>query len=238
MNPALTVELQFFLISILSGAILLLVYDIYRILRRVIKHNNFFIALEDLVFWIAASLFIFAMLFKENDGIIRGFAIIGMAIGMVLYHNILSDLIVNLITRLIQALISPFIFVLKKVKSFLLFIWKRVDKVKKIIARRLKKQAKSVKMIMDKKRQTALAKKQKRLAEKAVKKQKQQEIKQAAKQAKKKNSKKTEKKADRKAEPNSLDDARLQKELKPEHKKDMLISASKQSKQSVRIKRI
>jgi hypothetical protein len=63
MNPAISVELHFFLTSILWGVILLVAYDVLRIFRRLIKHDAFFIALEDLIFWVVASLFIFAMIY-------------------------------------------------------------------------------------------------------------------------------------------------------------------------------
>jgi hypothetical protein len=66
MNHAISVELQFFLISVLWGSILLLIYDLFRIFRRLVKHDTFFVALEDLIFWVAASLFIFAMMYRRT----------------------------------------------------------------------------------------------------------------------------------------------------------------------------
>jgi spore cortex biosynthesis protein YabQ len=108
MNPAITIELQFFLTSILWGGILLLIYDILRIFRRVIKHGAFLIAVQDMIFWVAASLFIFSMIYRENNGIIRGYSILGMMLGSILYHFALSDFLVKLISKLIQTLLSPF----------------------------------------------------------------------------------------------------------------------------------
>lgn len=181
MNQAISVELQFFLVSVLSGGILLLVYDILRILRRLMKHDSFFVALEDLIYWVGASLFIFAMMYKENDGIIRGFSILGMLIGMVLYHYIIDDILVNLIVKLIKTLISPFVFVINKIKGFLKLIWKQGKKVVNFFTRQLKKRTKSVKITMDKRKQTSTARKQKHLEEKNRKKSKQTEKKQAKK---------------------------------------------------------
>lgn len=163
MNQALSIELSFFLICVLSGGILLAVYDIFRILRRLINHNSGFIALEDLFFWVGASIYIFAMLFKENDGIIRGFAIMGMAAGMLLYHYTLSDLIVNLITKLIQTLISPLVFILNKGKRLMTSLWKVVKRVVNLFTRRLKKWVKSVRITVNKRKQATLDKRRKHL---------------------------------------------------------------------------
>src|SRR5699024_3607174 len=55
-------------------------------------------------------------------GIIRGFSIMGMAIGMVAYHYIISNFIVRLLTKLIQLLLKPFGFILKKIKNVVLYI--------------------------------------------------------------------------------------------------------------------
>lgn len=146
MYQGITIELHFFLYSILWGAIVLLAYDQLRVLRRIIRHNSIIISLEDLVFWVVASVFIFAMIYVKNSGTIRGFSVMGMVIGMVLYHYILSDWIVLLISRGILLLLCPFNFVFKWLKKGLNFI---IGKSKKIINRlyiRLKRRLKSVKL--------------------------------------------------------------------------------------------
>ncbi|NLP34662.1 MAG: hypothetical protein GX359_05625 [Clostridiales bacterium] len=183
MNQAITIELQFFLISILWGAIILLGYDALRILRRLIKHKGFFLAVEDLIFWVVTSVFVFAMIYRENNGVIRGFSIMGMAIGMVLYHYILSDFIVNLITKIIVTLLTPFRFVLSKIKQLLKFLIVRAKKINRFLIIRLKKTSKSFKIAINTKRQKRADKRKKRRDENALKKNKK------AKNKKKKKSK-------------------------------------------------
>lgn len=201
MNHAITIELQFFLTSILSGAILILVYDGLRIFRRLIKHDGFFIALEDLFFWVGASLFIFAMMYEENDGIIRGFSVMGMAIGMVLYHYILSDFIVNLITKIINLLISPIVFIIKKVKKIIKFLSNMSRKIMNFVIMQLKKWTNSVRITLNKRKRAAAEKRQEVNARKMQEEQKKNEIKQTRKQNKKlKNKKKVSNKKAVKAE--------------------------------------
>lgn len=155
MNKDIIVELVFFLISILWGAIILLAYDGLRILRRLIKHKTLFMGIEDLIFWTVTSVFIFSMIYRENDGIIRGFSIMGMALGMVAYHYIFSDLIVKLITKLIQYLLKPFELILKKIKKIVLYLIN-------FVLIRLKKLLKWVKIALNTRREKKKAKRDKK----------------------------------------------------------------------------
>ncbi len=153
MNPAITIELQFFLISILWGGVLLLAYDMLRILRRLVKHGVFLIAVEDMIFWLAASLFIFTMIYRINNGIIRGFSIIGMLLGIILYHFSVSDVLVKSVTKLIQTLLSPFKAAINQVIRFIRFLWKLGKKVINKLLFRLKKIRKSVRITLKTRKQ-------------------------------------------------------------------------------------
>jgi spore cortex biosynthesis protein YabQ len=153
MNHEITVELQFFCWSIIWGAIILISYDVLRIIRRLINHNSFILAVEDLIFWVATSVFIFAMMYRENNGIIRGFAVMGMGIGMFLYHYILSELLVKLITSFIHTLFRPFAIALRQVKRFIGFVVSKGKKGIKYLLFQLKKLRKSVRITLSARKQ-------------------------------------------------------------------------------------
>ncbi|MBP1753801.1 MAG: hypothetical protein H6Q59_199 [Firmicutes bacterium] len=148
MNPSITIELQFFLISVLWGGILLVVYDALRIIRRLIRHGAFLIAIEDLIYWLAASLFIFAMIFQKNNGIIRGFSVIGMLLGSILYHFAVSEELVKIVTKLIRTLLSPIKAAFVQVGHFLKLITNTGRKIINNLLFRLKKPIKSVKITL------------------------------------------------------------------------------------------
>ena len=67
--------------SFLLGAFITFCYDLFRILRRIIPHGIFWISLEDLVFWVMATGGIFYLLYYENNGMFRWFAVIGAGAG-------------------------------------------------------------------------------------------------------------------------------------------------------------
>lgn len=153
MSQGIVIELRFFMVSILWGALVLLAYDLLRVLRRIIRHRNLLVTIQDLLFWIIASVFIFTMIYVNNDGIIRGFSVMGMVIGMILYHYILSDAVVMILSRGILLLLRPFAIVLKYLRMGINYLIKKcVNLVNKAYIQ-LKKLIKSVKILVSKNKQ-------------------------------------------------------------------------------------
>lgn len=107
-------EIRFFLGSFLGGVTLLAAYDVLRLLRRIVPHKRGWVNGEDLLFWVAASIYIFRMIYRLNDGEIRGYGILSMAIGMFLYHFILSDGILELSYRTFGTFVLKIARILKK----------------------------------------------------------------------------------------------------------------------------
>lgn len=130
MSEAIGLQCSFFLVSVLWGAILLAMYDILRILRRIKKHKWFTIAAEDFLYWLLAAFLIFRMMYEQNDGIIRGFAILGMFLGMILYHQSISNYIVKGISTFL-------LFIGKQIRRFLHFLSKPFRCIGRFIKHRL-----------------------------------------------------------------------------------------------------
>lgn len=115
MSPDIVEELYFFLHSLLMGIAITFAYDLLIIFRNVIKHRHAFISLEDILFWAACAICLFAMLYKENNGVPRWFAIAGAAAGMVLYKISVSRLFIRLMTIALAAVLT----LLYKITAFL-----------------------------------------------------------------------------------------------------------------------
>ena len=99
-------ELRFLLYSFLLGIIITFVYDNIRVFRRVIRHNTFFISLEDLFFWIGVSLSIFLLQHRENDGIFRWFSVVGAFMGMLVYRKTISRFYIKQMTILLRKILK------------------------------------------------------------------------------------------------------------------------------------
>ena len=178
MNQELAIELQFFAICILWGGLILLAYDFLRVIRRLIKHGTVLLAAEDLIFWVISAVLIFAMIYRQNNGVIRAFSIMGMTAGMLLYNMTVKDHLVNIIVKGIRILIKPFVLLIKLLKKRIVIINKKIQNALKILLKQLNLLYKSIKIRVGKKQQKRLQKRlkrkeerSKRLDEKASKKQ-------------------------------------------------------------------
>lgn len=91
-------ELVLFMKSLWYGSFLLMVYDCLRILRRVFAHSSGAVAVEDLVFWLGSSVFLFTSFFRENSGILRAYLFVGVAVGIAAWHFSLSRYFVKYVS--------------------------------------------------------------------------------------------------------------------------------------------
>ena len=86
MSQVITWELRFLLKALLLGLCLRGAYDVFKIRRGLTKRHPALMASEDTIYWIFCSLFLFGLLYEENNGTLRGFAICGTAAGMAVWH--------------------------------------------------------------------------------------------------------------------------------------------------------
>ncbi len=112
--------------AILAGAGLFFLYDILRIFRRIVPHGNIWIGAEDFLYWLVCTGVVFVMLYQENDGMVRGFALGGVILGMFLYILLLSRLVVKVNVRVIRTVLGFLGKVLRIVLHPFRWIWKKV----------------------------------------------------------------------------------------------------------------
>lgn len=86
----LEIEVEAFLRAFFTGMFLVGVYELLRILRRIIRHHSFAVSLEDFLYWFLGGLFLFDKIFQTSAGIIRWYFIAGVLMGAVLFLTVLS----------------------------------------------------------------------------------------------------------------------------------------------------
>lgn len=99
MGNAIVGENSFLLYSLFMGIFITFIYDLIRIMRRVINHNIFFISLEDILFWIFCGISVFYMMHTQSNGTLRWFAVLGALAGMLLYMKTVSRLLVKWVSK-------------------------------------------------------------------------------------------------------------------------------------------
>lgn len=132
------------LISIGFGIALMMLYDILRIFRQLVKHGTVALAIEDVIYWAACAIGIFAMLYLENGGLLRWFVLAGVALGMLIENSFISPWIIKLFVKVLRFILQvlgkifsfvgkPGKFAMHRGKKVLLFFRKQLKKIGKAI---------------------------------------------------------------------------------------------------------
>jgi len=158
-----------FLTTVAAGFAIGFVYDIFRIVRKTIPHNNFIVQLEDILYCVAVSLLMFYFMLHRNYGEIRFFSIAGAALGMVLYFCSLSPLIMKVSVTVIRffqkvviAVLNILLWPIKAIikllaipvkwlfRGIFIFFRKKVKFVRKGVASRIKTARKNIFVMLKK----------------------------------------------------------------------------------------
>ena len=121
MSGVILEELRVAGVAILSGAVITIVFDCLRIFRRIIPHGNVWIGIEDFFFWMWTALWVFSVLYRENDGSLRSYTILSMVIGMFLYHQTISEPLVGFFGKMINRLKKLISTIIMKLR------WRNID---------------------------------------------------------------------------------------------------------------
>lgn len=82
-------ELTVFLQAALAGNLVYLAYCVIRVFRRIVRHNLFWVSMEDALFWIATGIYLFWEIYQTSNGTIRWYFILGVLIGGIFTHHII-----------------------------------------------------------------------------------------------------------------------------------------------------
>lgn len=115
-----------FLIFILNGFLVGVLFDIFRIIRKTFKTKDIVTYIQDILFWILTGFLIIYFVFNFSEGEIRGYMFIAIVLGIGMYIltcskiiTIISVYILNKIIRACEIITIPFKYIIKQM--FLLF---------------------------------------------------------------------------------------------------------------------
>ena len=129
-SEAIGVETDFFVLSVFCGMGLVWFYDFFRIVRRIFPHGNIWIGIEDICYWGFCTVAVFILLYQKNDGMLRAFCFLGIALGGTIYTFLLSKYMVKICVvvfgtivrffgKIFRFMLSPFIKMGKKMIAFI-----------------------------------------------------------------------------------------------------------------------
>lgn len=112
-----------FIYFIVTGIVLSVIFDIFRILRKTIKTSDIVTNIEDILFGIITGIIILISIFLFNNGELRLYIFLGIIMGITLYMIFISKyfikinvVIINFIKKIIILTTKPFICLFKFIK--------------------------------------------------------------------------------------------------------------------------
>lgn len=106
---------------LLSGLGMGVVFDGYRVVSNELRFPRWWLPLLDVVYWMASAVVVFRMLYASNNGEVRAYVFLGLAVGVILHYWLFSKLVIQLVKWAIRAMRALIAFIWRLV---LVFIWK------------------------------------------------------------------------------------------------------------------
>lgn len=107
MADFITLQSRSFLVFFLCGLCAAALFDLMRLLRKLLTHNVILTALEDILFWLLTGSVIFILLYRFQSGKLRLFLLFGFLSGICIWLTAFSRLITWTLYRLLLYFIPP-----------------------------------------------------------------------------------------------------------------------------------
>lgn len=121
-------QVYIFFTSVIIGAIMGIIFDFFRALRRKGNTKNILVYIQDVIFWLIIAIIIIVSSFIINNGELRGYMLLGYILGAIIYMLIFSKYI-----KLIFGIIFDFV---EKIFGYLMLPFEK-------LARKLEKNNKN-----------------------------------------------------------------------------------------------
>ncbi len=99
MSDAIRYEAHLAFSSFITGAGLMIVYDLLRIFRMICPHNALFVGIEDFGYGIYCAVMTFGLLYEQNNGTLRGYVIVGTMAGMAVYQYMIGRILLKYLKK-------------------------------------------------------------------------------------------------------------------------------------------
>ena len=99
-----TNQAYLFFVFILNGIAIGLLFDFFRIIRKVFQTRDYITYLEDILFWILTGFMILASAFIFNNGQLRFFMFLAIIVGAIIYMIFISSYVIKINIKMIMIL--------------------------------------------------------------------------------------------------------------------------------------
>lgn len=115
-------EAWLFMLSCALGAVIGLLYEIFRTLRTLVRHSAFMVAVEDILFLLGWGCALMAFSCAAARGQIRGYFVLGSILGAALYCALPGHIVSSAVRKTAFAVRAAAAFLLRPLKRCCVFI--------------------------------------------------------------------------------------------------------------------
>ena len=111
-------QLSTLLYFILTGVIIGILFDIFRILRKSFKTSDIITYIHDFLFCILTGVILLFSIFTFNNGELRGYIFIGIIFGIIIYLLLFSKYFIKILVSIISFIKKIIGYPIKKIYHF------------------------------------------------------------------------------------------------------------------------
>lgn len=120
MEP-LSTQLYAFGIVLLAGVSLGLFFDLFRVIRGILRPGAISTSLLDLIFWVLITPLLILYLLLANWGELRFYVLAGLALGFLFYRLLLSGIVISLLLFLVDIVFAVLNFLFTAIIRMVMF---------------------------------------------------------------------------------------------------------------------
>lgn len=128
MNSVINSQFKILFIFIVFGMFMGLLFDFFRIQRKIFKQRDYITYIQDILFWIISGFIFILVTMKYTNGEIRMYMVAGIILGIILYMRFISKLFVGVNTWILRILWKFINILFSPLKFFYKIIKKKLEK--------------------------------------------------------------------------------------------------------------
>lgn len=100
----MTLEVQFLSLAwmLISGMLMGVAFDVYRVFQSLLRLRLWMIHVLDFIYWLGATLLVFVILLQNNEGQLRLYLFVALAVGLWFYFANCSSYTIKIVISLIS----------------------------------------------------------------------------------------------------------------------------------------
>ena len=118
-----------FLVFILDGIIIGILFDIFRVLRKSFKTKDYITNIEDIIFWILVGIIFMYSMYNYCGGELRLYMLLGILWGISIYIVLLSKYFINISVNILNIFKKVIYFPIKMMFKWISLVYNKVLKI-------------------------------------------------------------------------------------------------------------